>query len=316
MQVLTDPVVTRVLIGLALALAAATAIGRRLRERARTAERRAAAENLNARVAAWWVMCGVVLAAIVAGPIGSVALFALLSFLALREFVTLTPTDRADHRLLLLVFFVAVPLQYALVATGWYGLFVVLIPVAGFLLVSSAGALTGVTDRFVERIGQIQWGLILCVYALSHVPALLMLEIPGYAGQNAKLLLFLLIVVESSDVLQYMWGKLCGVRPIAPRVSPGKTIEGFAGGVVCATLLGAALFQLTPFGPFQAAALSLAVTVVGFAGGLVMSAIKRDRGVKDFGTAIAGHGGILDRVDSLCFAGPVFFHVTRYFFAV
>ena len=316
MHVLTDPVVARVLTGLTIALAAATAIGRLMRRRAATADRRGAIENLNARIAAWWLMSGVVLTSLVAGAIGSVLLFALLSFLALREFVTLAPTHRADHRVLLLAFFVAIPLQYALVGVRWYGLFAVLLPVAGILGVSAAGALAGVTDRFVERVAQIQWGLILCVYALSHVPALLLLDIPGYAGQNAKLLLFLIIVVESSDVLQYVWGKLCGRRAIAPVVSPNKTVEGFAGGVACATLLGAALFRLTPFSPFQAAALSLAVSVVGFAGGLVMSAIKRDRGVKDFGTAIAGHGGILDRIDSLCFAGPVFFHVTRYFFAV
>jgi phosphatidate cytidylyltransferase len=132
---------------------------------------------------------------------------------------------------------------------------------------------------------------------------------------DAKLLVFLIIVVESSDVFQYVWGKMCGRRAIAPRVSPCKTVEGFAGGVASATLLGAALFSLTPFEPLQAAALSLAVTVAGFIGVLVMSAMKRDRGVKDFGTAIAGHGGILDRVDSLCFAGPVFFYMTRYFFA-
>jgi phosphatidate cytidylyltransferase len=272
-------------------------------------------DNVNARIAAWWVICGVVLASLLAGPIASVALFALVSFLAFREFVTVTPTHRADHRILLLVFFVGIPAQYAMVAAGWYGLFAVLIPVAGLLSVSAAGALTGVTERFVERVGRIQWGFVLCVYALSHAPALLMLEIPGYAGQNAKLLLFLLIVVESSDVLQYLWGKLCGRHPIAPRVSPNKTVEGFAGGVASATLVGAALFELTPFGPLEAAALTLLVTVAGFAGGLVMSAVKRERGVKDFGTAIAGHGGILDRVDSLCFAGPVFFHATRYFFA-
>jgi phosphatidate cytidylyltransferase len=314
-QVLTDPVLTRVLIGLALALTIATLIGRSLWKRAATAARRAAMENLNARITAWWVMCGVVLGSLLAGSMGVVVLFALLSFLALREFVTLTPTHRADHRVLLLAFFVAIPLQYTLIAVGWYGLFAVLIPVAGVLCVSASAALTGITEAFTDRVGRIQWGLVLCVYALSHAPALLMLHIPGYAGQNAKLLVFLLIVVESSDVFQYIWGKLCGRRSIAPLVSPSKTVEGFAGGVASATLLGAALFRLTPFGLLQAGALSLAVTVAGFIGGLVMSAMKRDRGVKDFGTAIAGHGGILDRVDSLCFASPVFFYMTRYFFA-
>jgi phosphatidate cytidylyltransferase len=143
-----------------------------------------------------------------------------------------------------------------------------------------------------------------------------MLDIPGYADENAKLLLYLILLVESSDVLQYIWGKLCGRRAIAPTVSPGKTVEGFAGGIATATLLGCALSPITPFAPWQAALLSFVTTIMGFAGGLVMSAIKRDRGAKDFGTAIAGHGGILDRIDSLCFAAPVFFHLTRYFFAV
>jgi phosphatidate cytidylyltransferase len=316
MRFLSDPSVARVLIGLTLALSAATIIGRKLRRKAATAERRLAMDNLNARIDAWWVMCGVVLASVLAGTIGVVVMFGLLSFLALREFVTLTPTHRADHRILLLVFFAVIPLQYWLVALGLYGPFTVLIPIIGVLGLSTAAAASGVTERFGERVARIQWGLILCVYALSHVPAVLMLEIPGYAGQNAKLLVFLIIVVESSDVLQYVWGKLYGRRAIAPVVSPSKTVEGFIGGVASATLLGAALFRLTPFRPWQAAALSLAVTVVGFAGGLVMSATKRERGVKDFGTAIAGHGGILDRLDSLCFAGPVFFHITRHFFAL
>jgi phosphatidate cytidylyltransferase len=152
----------------------------------------------------------------------------------------------------------------------------------------------------------------LCVYAVSYAPALLMLDVPGGGASNARLLLFLLIVVESSDVLQYLWGKAIGRRPIAPSVSPGKTVEGFIGGIASATCLGWILTPLTPFSPWQAAEVSLGITLAGFAGGLVMSAIKRDRGVKDFGTAIAGHGGVLDRIDSLCFAGPVLFHATRF----
>jgi len=172
----------------------------------------------------------------------------------------------------------------------------------------------GDTDRFLERIAEIQWGLMVCVYCVSHAPALLMLDIPGYGGENAKLLLYLILVVELSDVLQYVWGKLFGRRPIAPTVSPNKTVEGFVGGIASATALGTALWWMTPFRPWQAAAMALVATLMGFAGGLTMSAIKRDRGVKDFGHVLAGHGGVLDRIDSLCFAGPVFFHLTRYFF--
>jgi phosphatidate cytidylyltransferase len=275
---------------------------------------RATVENLNARVKAWWGMCAVFAVALATGGLGSVILFGLVSFLALREFVTLTPTRPGDHRALFAAFFVFAPLQYVLVGLQWYGLFTVLIPVYGFLFIPSRIVITGDTEQFLSRAATIQWGLMICVYCVSHAPALLMLQIPGYEGQNAKLLFFLILVVQVSDVLQYVWGKTIGKRPIAPRVSPNKTWEGFVGGVGSATLIGALLWWATPFTPLQAAGMSLAITLMGFAGGLTMSAVKRDRGVKDFGTMIEGHGGIMDRIDSICFSAPVFFHLTRYFF--
>jgi phosphatidate cytidylyltransferase len=175
--------------------------------------------------------------------------------------------------------------------------------------------LAGDTEHFLERTAINQWGLMICVYFLSHVPALLMLPLPGGAPANAALLFFLVLVVQLSDVLQYVWGKTIGRRAVAPHVSPGKTWEGFAGGVLSATAVGTAMWWATPFAPAQAAVMALLVSLMGFAGGLVMSAIKRDLGIKDYGTLIAGHGGVLDRIDSLCFAAPVFFHVTRFFFA-
>jgi phosphatidate cytidylyltransferase len=311
-----DGDVARLVGGVTIVLGIATAFGQVLGRRARSDSRRAAIANLNLRIASWWVMCGVVLASLLIGKAGFVALFAAISFGALREFITLAPTRRADHRVLLLAFFVVIPLQYTLIALGRYELFSVAIPICGALVVPAASAARGDTERFMERVAGIQWGLMVCVYCVSYTPALLTLDIPGFEGQNAKLLLFLLVVVESSDVLQYIWGKLSGRRAVAPMVSPNKTVEGFVGGIASSSLLGAALWRLTPFRPWQGALLSFVVTTVGFGGGLIMSAIKRDRGVKDFGSSIAGHGGILDRVDSLCFAGPVFYHLTRCFFAV
>lgn len=270
--------------------------------------------NLDARVRAWWVMAGIFALALFTGGIGSVVLFALTSFFALREFITLTPTRAADHRSLFWVFFVIVPIQYYLVAMRWYGLFAIFIPVYAFLFVPIRCALAGDCERFLERTAKIQWALMVCVYFVSHVPALLMLEIPGFAGANARLLLFFVLVVQLSDVLQYVWGKLYGRHKIAPSLSPNKTWEGFIGGVASATVLGAALWRVTPFSIWQAGALSLVITLMGFFGGLVMSAIKRDRGVKDYGSLIEGHGGVMDRIDSVCFAAPVFFHLVRYFF--
>ena len=144
------------------------------------------------------------------------------------------------------------------------------------------------------------------------MPALLTLGIPGFEGRNLLLIAFLVLVVQGSDVLQYVWGKLCGRHKVAPELSPSKTWEGLIGGVVSATALGAALYAITPFSPWQAAALAFVICVMGFLGGLVMSAIKRDRGVKDWGDLIEGHGGMLDRLDSVVFAAPVFFHAVRY----
>jgi phosphatidate cytidylyltransferase len=194
-------------------------------------------------------------------------------------------------------------------------MFVILIPVYTFLLLPIRAAAAGETEEFLERTAKIQWGLMICVYCVSHAPAILvLLKIPGYENQNARLLFYFVLICELSDVLQYVFGKTFGRHPVAPAVSPKKTWEGLIGGVSTTVLIGAALWWATPFTPLEAAGICLAVTIMGFGGGLVMSAIKRDRGIKDWGTAIEGHGGVLDRIDSLCFAAPVFFHLVRYYF--
>ena len=298
--------------GLGVALLVASVVGYVLHSRAAGA----AVENLNARIRAWWVMIAISGGVLVAGNGAIVALFGLLSFLALREFVTQTPVRRADHTALFVSFFLALPVQYVLVEVEWYGLFAIFIPVYAFLTIPILSAVFADAQKFLQRTAETQWGLMICVYCLSHVPALLTLHIPGYQGRGALLVVFLMLVVQASDVLQYIWGKLLGRHQIAPRVSPAKTVEGFVGGVVSATLLGAALWQITPFSPVAAGSMALLITLVGFLGGLVMSAIKRDRGIKDWGQLLEGHGGRLDRLDSVCFSAPIVFHVTRYYFAV
>jgi phosphatidate cytidylyltransferase len=314
MRAMSDPELVTLISGVLALLVVASIVGWLVARRARTDKARDTAANLTARIRAWWAMVAVFTAAIWGGLITAVVLFMLMSFLALREFVTLAPTRREDHRTLFWSFFLITPLQYFLIWYRWYGLFAILIPVYGFIFVAVSNALAGRTERFLERTAVIHWGLMVCVYCVSHAPALLALEIPGDPKAPVKLLVFLVLVVQISDVLQYVFGKLFGRRPIAPLISPNKTWEGFVGGVATATLLGTAVSFVTPFTPAQAAAMSLAITLSGFAGGLVMSAIKRDRGAKDYGTLIQGHGGMLDRIDSLCFAAPVFFHLTRFFF--
>ena len=297
-------------------LAAATAVNQILkRQGSDIGLNPAVLQTFNSRIRSWWLMCTVLAAAFLLGPaseVTTVVLFGLISFWALREFVTLTPTRLGDHRTLFWVFFLFTPLQYVLVAKNQYQLYSILIPVYAFLFIPARVALAGDFKRFLERTAKIQSGLIICVYCLSHAPALLSLEIPNYQGQNARLLFFFVLVVQLNDVLQYAWGKLLGRHVIAPAISPNKSWEGFFGGAASATLLGTALWWATPFEPWEAAGLSLIISIMGFAGGMTMSAIKRDRGVKDYGTLVAGHGGVLDRIDSICFASPVFYHLTKY----
>ena len=269
-------------------------------------------DNLNSRIRAWWWMVAVLGAAFWFDKAGVIVLFALLSFFALREYITLCYTRRGDHVVLMLSFFLALPVQYALIWIDWYGLYSIYIPVYGFLILPIFAALGADTTRFLERASKVQWGLMICVYCLSYVPALMMLTIPGYEGRNLLLIAFLVLVVQGSDVLQYVWGKLLGRHKVAPSLSPSKTWEGLIGGVASATALGAALHGITPFTPLRAALIALVICLMGFFGGLVMSAIKRDRGVKDWGHMIEGHGGILDRLDSVVFAAPIFFHIVRY----
>jgi phosphatidate cytidylyltransferase len=269
-------------------------------------------DNLNARIRAWWVMVALIAGAFVCGRTGVIVLFACCSFLALREFLTLMSTRRGDHLAIAGAFIIVLPMQYVLIGIDWYGLYSIFIPVYAFLLMPIVALMHADTSRFLERIAEVQWGLMICVFCVSHVPALVTLQIPGYEGRQLLLIAFLVLVVQSSDVLQYVWGKLFGRHKIAPLLSPSKTVEGFVGGVASATVLGASLWWITPFTPLEAGAIALLINLMGFFGGLVMSAIKRDLGIKDWGAMIAGHGGMLDRLDSVIFAAPIYFHVIRF----
>ncbi len=309
---MTSPHLLWLLAGVGGILVLASIVGEILRTRLSPAGENPVIENLNARINAWWVMVICLALAFIAGKPGVVLLFALCSFAALREFLTLTTHNRADHWSLVACFFLILPLQYWFLATDWYGMYSIFIPVYAFLLLPVVSALRGSTKDFLIRVSETQWALMICVYCASHVPALLYLQIPGFEGRNVILIAYLIFVVQLSDVLQYVWGKLLGRTKVAPNLSPSKTWEGLVGGTLSATAIGTALYWMTPFTPVQAAGMCLLITLMGFFGGLVMSAIKRDRGIKDWGHLIAGHGGFLDRLDSVIFAAPIFFHVTRW----
>ena len=272
-------------------------------------------QNLQSRIATWWMIVAIFILSTFIGKIGTVVLFATISFFALREVASLIKTRRSDYSLLVFSFIVVLPMQYALVAMKWYGLFAIFIPVFVASILAIWKAWSGDNEGFFESIASVEWCLLLCIYFVSHAPALLMLDLSGSTSENFKLLWFFTLVVQINDVTQYIFGKLFGKTPLNKKVSPNKTIEGLAGGIVCSTLVGYLLSWLTPFAGLEAALMALICGLAGTGGGLVLSAIKRDAGVKDYGTILPGHGGMMDRFDSLCFAAPVFFHLTRYFFA-
>ena len=296
-------------------LAIVTAVGQFLKRHPDRGLDPAAVNTFNLRLRGWWIMCTVLAAAFWLGTTATVVLFGLVSFWALREFITLTPTRKGDHRALFWVFFLFTPLHYVLVGLNRYDVFSVFLPVYATLFVLARVAFAGDYKRFLERTAKIQAGLVVCVYCLSFAPALLQIPITGATvGGNFRLLFFLILLVQFADCMQYVWSRMLGRRLVAAAVSSNRTWEGLLGSATSTALLAAVLWWAAPpFEPWQAALAGFVVAVMGFAGGMTMSAIKRDRGVKDYGTLVVGHGGVLDRIDSICFAAPVFYHMTQLF---
>jgi phosphatidate cytidylyltransferase len=306
--------------GVLLLLSVVTGVGQFLKRHPDRGIDAAAVRTFNMRIRGWWVLCTVLAAAFWLGSTATVTLFGFVSFWALREFITLTPTRKGDHRALFWVFFLFKPLHYVLVGLNRYDIYSVFLPVYATLFVLARAAVAGDYKRFLERTAKIQAGLVVCVYCLSFAPALLELQVDGGSERvselgsrdaNFRLLFFLILLVQFADCMQYVWSRMLGQNLVAAAVSSNRTWEGLLGSATSTALLAAVLWWAAPpFQPWQAAIVGLVVAVVGFAGGMTMSAIKRDRGVKDYGTLVVGHGGVLDRIDSICFAAPVFYHMT------
>jgi len=305
------------LLGTVLALlSVATLVGQWLKRQMSLRLDERSISSFNSRLQAWWFF-SIVLGFAFFMPKLTVILFGLLSFWALREFITLTPTSAGDHRALFWVFFLFTPLQFVLVAYDYYAFYSILIPVYAFLFIAARVAISGDYQHFLERVAKIQFGLLVCVYCLSFAPALLYLECKEMDGDyaNARLLFFFVTIVLSSELLQFLCGKLFGKHFIAETIDTNRTWEGLLGGAGATAIMGLSLYWATPFPHWwQAGAMSLTIAIMASAGGLTMSAIKRDRGEVTSGTLIEGHGGVLSRIDAICFAAPVFYHVTNYFF--
>jgi phosphatidate cytidylyltransferase len=271
--------------------------------------------ELRLRIKTWWLIVAVFAVAVLFNRTVSVVVLGLVSFLAFKEYLSLVPTRRADHRVLFWAY-LAIPIQFYWVWMAWYGMFIIFIPVFVFLFLPMRMILIGETQGFLRAVGTLQWGLMITVFGLSH--AAFMLVLPAEinpAGGVMGLLIYLVFLTEFNDVAQYIWGKSFGKRKISPKVSPNKTVAGFLGGVLTTTALAVLLAPfLTPLAQYEAVGAGLLIGLSGFVGDVTISALKRDIGVKDSGSLLPGHGGILDRLDSLTYTAPLFFHYVYYLY--
>lgn len=270
--------------------------------------------ELTQRVRTWWTIIAVFAVAIAFNPGTGIVVLALVSFLAFKEYLSLIATRRADHTVLFWAY-LTIPLQYWWVYSGWYGMFIIFIPVYAFLFLPMRMVITGETQGFLRAAGVMHWGLMTTVFSLSHMAYLLALPASGNpATGGVGLLLYLVLLTQLNDIMQYVWGKTLGRHKAIPRVSPGKTIEGLLGGVLTTTAVSWFLApMLTPLSGWEPLWVGTVIGFAGFIGDVTISAIKRDIGVKDSGTLLPGHGGILDRLDSLTYTAPLFFHIVYFF---
>ncbi|GHT37281.1 hypothetical protein FACS189427_10020 [Planctomycetales bacterium] len=346
-------------------------------------------DTFRSRLRAWWILFGSLCCVFMFGPLATSFLFFFLSIGILREYITLTPKSPVDHKTLFWIYVFFTPLQFILTGinpagfesiTGLtpYRFFSVLLPAYVFLILPGFMAVSDDPKRFLERTAKLQLGLIICVYAMSYVPALLTMDIPETAvqrtepsspliekgientvlesiapsaassnsssassatetsgiktngevrhqedfrrflpqvsGKHFRLLFFFIVIVQFGDIFQYLWSQVSSRHIIAPRINTTRTWEGVLGGAVTTALLGVSLWYFTPFLRWwQPGVIALITSLIGFCGNMTMSAIKRDRGVSGYGSLLRGHNGLLDRMDSLCFAAPVFYHLAWLF---
>lgn len=265
------------------------------------------------RIKSWWVMATVFLLALALDRTISLVFMGFVSFLALKEYLSIVPTRRADRRVLLLAY-ASIPIQFYWIGVDWYGMFIIFVPVYMFLFLPIGMIVVGETKGFLRAAGTLHWGLMTTVFSISHLAYLLVLRpLPGFAAGGGGLVLFLVVLTQLNDVAQFIAGKSFGRHAITPSISPNKTVEGLLGGVLF-TLVAAwfAAPILTPLQGSQVVAAALIISISGFIGDVTISAIKRDLQIKDSGSTIPGHGGVLDRVDSLTYTAPLFFHFIIY----
>lgn len=268
--------------------------------------------ELRQRIQSWWWMIGLLFFVFIFSRSATIIFFGFLSFLALKEFLSIVPTRFSDRRAVFWLY-ISIPIQYYWVSSGWYGMFIIFIPVYVFLFIPMRMILIGETKGFIKSAGILHWSVMLTVFFVSHIAYLLVLPENNILAGGVGLVIYLLFATQFNDVCQYIWGKMLGKHKILPKVSPNKTWEGFIGGLITVTTVSGFIAPLlTPLTMMQGHGAGFIIAISGFVGDVVLSSVKRDLHIKDSGHLIPGHGGILDRMDSLIYTAPIFFHYLYY----
>ena len=266
-------------------------------------------DEMMLRTKSWWGMCFIFVFASTVNPIITYIGLAFLSFFTLREVYTLLKLRDSD-RSTLLVCYLSIPIQYYFAYQGWYTMFLIFIPVFMFIVIPFLLVVSGDTNDIIRSMCILPTSLMLGVFGISHLALLISFPEMNTGNISGKaLLLFLIFITEANDIMQFICGKIFGRKKILPSVSPNKTWEGFIGGVISTTIIGYFMGFLTPLNSWQCILISFCIAILGFMGDAIISAVKRDFGVKDMGSSIPGHGGFLDRIDSLSTTSSPFFHL-------
>lgn len=267
--------------------------------------------GMKEKMKSWWIMVAVISVFFFVNRGLTFIGFTLLSFVAFRELLSSMKFRQSDRSAIGLAF-LAIPVQYLAIYWGYNQFALLFIPVVMFLVLPFRNLLSGNVKGIIHANATMQWSLMICVYSLSHMAMLFNFPARSdFSAGNLGLVLYLVFVSQFNDILQFCFGKAFGKNKIIPKISPNKTWEGFLGGFF-GTMITAYVFSfLTFFNWWQALVMGAVLSIAGFAGDLNISAIKRDLEIKDLGNMIEGHGGIMDRIDSLTYTGMVFFHLVN-----
>lgn len=261
-------------------------------------------------IGGWWIICALLTFSILLGQHGIVLLFLIASLLGLREYLSVQKLEfvRTPELAAMAVLTVA---HYSFIILGWKNIFLFIVPLMSFIFLPYFFLARRKINGLIQNLWASQSALMLCVYFLSFVPGLVFLNDNPTAIRKIDPIaafLFLFFTTELNDVFQFISGKLFGKLKLVAEISPNKTVAGFIGGLLCTSILSVIIAPIMlEINLWQSALLGFCISASGMSGDLMFSSLKRTYNVKDFSDLIPGHGGVLDRLDSMVFTAPTLY---------